>query len=1717
MAQVIAQWRTMTGIRRTSSSQSVNLIVEAYHNIAEGEVQRVDFAISVNGGASSIQSVSTRQDWVPDDTTEVDPLPGCSTGPAAIPGCFGYTLSMSSYAAGYIDVTPTAYPVSGQSRVLPTIRIYNDKDGTDRRPSTKVIYVHPYGDDTRAGDTSALPVKSINKAIELCRMGGTSGGNVGGATIYLMGGIHYWGTEANGNTANTSYYTEGHHWLTITRAPWLTRNQVVIQRNENVSSWPNSQGTAAGQALRVRLKGVEVSGKSLAWTLGPWPTTNLTGHFWADGCVFYGSIDNDQDAPSINVEGSSGGVFSWNPTSGTHYTYATGTTVKMSKGGFSSFRMVRGCLVKDIVGVAIQIGNSDEGYCNIEVRNIYQNDGVKGYFPSITGNLNATIVGNRLKITAANTSVTDFGTACRYLKDKTIMGIRLSGWSTVNNGNFTVYDAGYENGLSYVILNNTNGVAQVGSSSVTMAPARMSDGSPWETILHSDIHQYNADNTSNVIFSNVRAVNTVQAQGLSDNFRPISNFAIINFTDGVPTGGNSNSYLNGIWTHGIIRHCTFLGTFLLDTTVYTRTNSEISDCYFNSLAITGTQALNGITWASNHYGPGVPVASRLGTNPTSGSFLRERFAGTRGDVGLLQNSSGYGTASTAWSRGSTFFENNRGCYANVANGCWINQPQTTITQVRTLNRTNYARSDVVTCGVPFPAGMVWSEGQTLTISGATSSPQKVQWSAFPGRHADGSIKYAKVSYRADLTANQVLDATLRLKGSYTSVPFSNSVVTQLQSTLVEFSINGNIVQIPFSGSTLIEGGGPEDQFARYRTFTRHPQAQNIWYEFTWDIYSSLDIVKFYFRFGNSIVSRGYIDSPGPYASTYNYTLSSPVTLTIRNSGDNIVYLQDYELSGYASITGGKRYTIVDNAFWQANASRFPGGFSKSFKGVILFSSSSNTANAERSSPTTTMALNWAGKVPGYYATNPVPAGITSEAVGRTYIENTFLANAQNMVPQHPYQPGKYSNLEYCGLTGDLGFGGNVFWQSFLYHIVASNWPVELPYVDFSIRTMAHRAMWFYEPNLNPVRIETFPNLVIWYGTIHDFASQDRLGYGSGFFVEAPKGPNGSSWTGIEEQHGQCSNEAFGALLTCDYLSLRIIDFWKEILAYKTRTDTPNFFMSEFMGSRDYARPMMGSVALYDYTEHPPLKKALESRINLLYSIMNAPPSQVGGAQTLYRWGCQLNGIDKLKFCQLEVGDAVGNLQNNRRHFYPWQEAFVAGALYQAYKVINSKNPGYYVAARAKEMSYQLAATNVLYTQQKFGPGSENNWDCIEVMLSSVASGTNMGPIQEWPLGSSVRGLTSGATGVIFRVKKIDGVVGWNRAMLNLKSVTGTFVAGEPIRNLTSGVTTSISGLVRGYHGSTSYYVNYVGTEQQRQTPLSVAQMEEWETTPWDEDVLGALKYIHFYTAYEKWQRTAASIVIKASNEAYYTDSGTVTAAYLRAKAIDILLDSYNYSNAITGSWDTDFWPHCMTIDNLAINLVQGGPTVLNRTVSILSALGSGSRLPLSYVTTVVSISRTVSIGSAINGTSQIPTHSASGVIVISPIVRPLAINSSSQVPTHIPRAYVVLNKTVSVSSALGGNSSIPSTTVVCERNEISHVSLNVVLEMLMDGPQYLSGPGSIPAWSDATASDVANQLIARAEVTASDATNVDDRASTYSSDQAVEILEFDPNSVDATE
>ena len=141
----------MTGIRRTSSTDTVRVIVEAYHKFTldsgsgVNEVASVVFTVTESNANSTGHLVTTRSLWKPNDTDVNDPLPVQTgtgapwggTGPAPI-CAFGYEVPMT-LTAGTITVEALVTPTQGDTFTLPLLTIYNHKNG---RTLTRCAFVN---------------------------------------------------------------------------------------------------------------------------------------------------------------------------------------------------------------------------------------------------------------------------------------------------------------------------------------------------------------------------------------------------------------------------------------------------------------------------------------------------------------------------------------------------------------------------------------------------------------------------------------------------------------------------------------------------------------------------------------------------------------------------------------------------------------------------------------------------------------------------------------------------------------------------------------------------------------------------------------------------------------------------------------------------------------------------------------------------------------------------------------------------------------------------------------------------------------------------------------------------------------------------------------------------------------------------------------------------------------------------------------------------------------------------------------------------------------------------------------------------------------------------------------------------------------------------------------------------------------------------------------
>ena len=167
MALAAAVWRTRSGIRRTSATDTLSVDVEAYTNLnpaGEGGVDRVEFYVSVNGGAATTHTKSAPEWRTPNYSNYTAPFPGIKAG--MVPTwMYGITLACSGAATGgdqtvgygTIEVTASVFSVAGtETPLVGSVVLYNDADGTDRRPSSVVRYVDETGNDAWDGTSATF-------------------------------------------------------------------------------------------------------------------------------------------------------------------------------------------------------------------------------------------------------------------------------------------------------------------------------------------------------------------------------------------------------------------------------------------------------------------------------------------------------------------------------------------------------------------------------------------------------------------------------------------------------------------------------------------------------------------------------------------------------------------------------------------------------------------------------------------------------------------------------------------------------------------------------------------------------------------------------------------------------------------------------------------------------------------------------------------------------------------------------------------------------------------------------------------------------------------------------------------------------------------------------------------------------------------------------------------------------------------------------------------------------------------------------------------------------------------------------------------------------------------------------------------------------------------------------------------------------------------------
>jgi hypothetical protein len=717
--------RSMSGIRRTSSSDTYTAIVECFHNISDGEIDRVEFSISVNSGSESVTTVSTRAYWVPDDTDFADPLAGVNGACAPIWG-YGVTLSMADYSAGYIEIVPTVYAGSGESVTLPTITVHNDKGGADTRPTSKVIYWDWIGgNDSNNGLTLGAPVKTFQKAcIEVA-----TANDCGGGTIYIAATGEHTLQSSNSYSFGANLFTSNLWWLTVTKDPSLSREDVAIT---TPSTFDGDWMTFAGDGVTSSNANIKFSDIKIIPGVVFSSSSIITANTWLEHCLIEPAADYFTTSSTLSIaaydyRGSPTSVSAQGPV-GTRY--ATSCTSRHCIfPGIGNW--VRGWSADEVAGPIIQINADDEAYTNVLLTNVRGND-VSGYFASQTGTIRIeNEAGDVFRIQATdNYTGPDFAVYGTALGSAQQFGVNTAGFSnSTNNATHAVISGGYSGSYPYLAITGYGGTPVVeGEASVTMQPAALSDDEAWEIKVHSDIVQFNVNDTSNTILSNIAVFSGWQSQGIFSAGHPISGVAIFNVYDGFVSEDYSlptRTYtVDQPTKHFLVRNCS-LTQVQIDAS---QANEDVEwvDNIFNSW---GTYAGSMSTYTGqgyidyNHFGT---AGQETGGNTTTGLYFNDLTPSLSVDATVSASSYAYGSASSLWSKPTVWNStNSKGALDNIATANWFLTPVTEVTVSSPLLSLNIANSASVSNDItadPLTSTSSLPSAGFSIYSGLTSPP-----------------------------------------------------------------------------------------------------------------------------------------------------------------------------------------------------------------------------------------------------------------------------------------------------------------------------------------------------------------------------------------------------------------------------------------------------------------------------------------------------------------------------------------------------------------------------------------------------------------------------------------------------------------------------------------------------------------------------------------------------------------------------------------------------------------------------------------------------------------------------------------------------------------------------------------------------------------------------------------------------------------------------------
>jgi len=697
----IAKWVTRTGHRFTDSGDSLSLDVLAVTNHVatgsggEGGIASVVFTINdVAQAAITTPSIRT-----PNYTQTVSPITGTTTMPSIF--AYGMDLLASDYSNGTITITCVVTTAAGSTTSLPTLKVYNNKT-TDTRPSSKVIYVSPTGNDSNDGLTSGNPVLNIQKGFDLAH----TTRNLGGAEVVLLPGVHSWSGYSFG--MSTDLHTGDHWWVTlrVTDGASITRPGAITSNGDVSWSGGGSDvlylrpNTGAGDDDTVRLLVVfEGDGPSLVrGDMFVFTNAGTDTYLHAEGGSFGHPAWSLSNKWSVRFSETKVRLFNHvaNGNAGFGEIGATNVHVKGTDNAFVGLSWLHGNRITDWTGICHQSTgyNPSNMLCSCLIESQRYDHTVSGLIDcEVDSGVEIQVLdANNVRIQqSAGSDVNplgDYGNPSESidLPDLSVYGAELELsdlWGlTIYNG--TTPQSG-STGL-LVTGSGTNGTGPyidvawpthgyVSTFSLARWRIRTTNrlrddggGNPYPFVdaVHPDVWQFFLATTDTII-ADVRVEDCQSTRVWASNNGAMTRMAIVNCGDGSLGNISDLSPVNGM-TDCLFHYCSFGATADWGSITATGIN-EVRRCVFQSIGNLPT----GVTFDDNHF---VNPAQETGTNSRTGSFFNADP--TVSPFSLQPLDAQQGTAAgleIPFPSEFTYLESGgdatAGVWSNVANGSWI--------------------------------------------------------------------------------------------------------------------------------------------------------------------------------------------------------------------------------------------------------------------------------------------------------------------------------------------------------------------------------------------------------------------------------------------------------------------------------------------------------------------------------------------------------------------------------------------------------------------------------------------------------------------------------------------------------------------------------------------------------------------------------------------------------------------------------------------------------------------------------------------------------------------------------------------------------------------------------------------------------------------------------------------------------------------------------------